>query len=1161
MSRQVTLLFLLLLLCPFFAFAQTNITGQIFDEGTKEALPFVFVKVESLALGTVSEGDGKFQIKIPPKYDELQVVFSYVGYEDLKISVKDLRAKNGKPIYMKTASNLLSEVVVKPRKLMSAKALLRKVISKIPKNYSNVPSIVNGYYRESLKENGVYIRFADAVCSHHAAPYTNKKYKWKHYENPNNLFNGSLSALVNFAGGDLHRSHFHHKTLKEDQVKIIDSRSSLNYSKRDMNANIMGGPLSLFGRDRVKFRESFLGRKAYKRFDYLVDEVQDENGEWLYVLAFHTKTTKAQLEALEDNKRNIKQWALANKNKLLKGKIYIDKNTFAVLRYECSVPNHLKEYFCGFTTMNNKHFDYKLDVRYKKKGGRYYLDYLRHEDEFIYKDTVENVVTPYAAISEFWVEDIQTEQVEKFKKKENFSNVNSNQLYDYALEYDSLFWVDYARKNELAKIETDIRKDMELEKTMEVQFRDKHRRDENMTAPIAKKEKHSFKIHGQIYQDDYAWLKDTKSPRHNKFVMDYLRVENDYTDNYFIPLRKKQRYIFSELSLMVQKNITSLPFKENGYLYFSKYSEEEEYPIYFRKKISEQAREEILLNVNEMAKGKDYYSAGGITVSPNNNIMAFYENTTGMDGAVLKFKDLEANVFLMDSLENIGSVTWIDDSSFYYAILEEKTFRAYQIKKHILFTKQETDELIFEEKNPAFSVSISKSKSKEFIFLSTSSSTSSETWYLRTDSPNTDFQLVRPREVEHLYSVAHFEDKFYIFTNKNALNYKVALADTANVAEKKWQDFIPHRKEVLLGSFVLFDNYYVMDEKVNVQNRLKVVNRSTGDSHYINFKEDIYNVNIGYNPDTDSDSLQFSYSSFRTPSTIYRYHMGDKGRRKVRQAPRPFTGTYKNIKVKREWVTAHDGKQIPLTIIYDKWKGDGKKSEHGRAFITSYGSYGAGQYPFYSPELFALLNRGFVYAIAHVRGGDDLGMEWYEDGKMLNKKNTFHDFISCTEFLIEKGYAQKGEITAQGGSAGGLLMGAIANMRPELFKTIILDVPFVDVINTMLDETLPLTSGEFEEWGNPKKKKYFDYIKSYSPYDNVKTQAYPNMLFFTSLNDTRVGYWEPAKMVAKLRETKTDDNLVLLKTNLFGGHGGGSGRYAYFRDMAYQLALIFELYE
>ena len=921
----------------------------------------------------------------------------------------------------------------------------------------------------------------------------------------------------------------------------------------------MGGPLSLLARNRLKYRESFLGPKKFRDFDYLVDETQDEMENELYVLTFRTTITKQMLDELEQSK-NRKQWKKANKHKLLQGKLYINPKDYAVVKFEASVPNELKKYFCGYTVMAIKHFDYKLDAEFKKENGKYTIDYLRHEDEFIFKDTTDQTTTPYAAISEFHRLETQYTNVEPFSRADRFENVNNNQLYDYALAHDSLFWKEYTAQHPIATIDSSIRKDMEGEKTMEGQFTAKQTRDLNLLPPVAQKKPSSIKIHGEKLIDPYQWLKEPKSPRNNKAVFDYLSAENEYTDNYFIPLRKLQRELFAALSSRVEEEYTSLPTRDNGYYYHLEYKKEDQYPIFYRKAIQDSTQKELLLDVNIMAKDQDYYDAGGINVSPNNQMMAYYENTTGSDRYVLKFKDLTTGALFPDSLIHIANMVWIDNQTLLYTSIDPTTLRSNKILRHKLGTPQKEDAVVFEEADARFEVACYKSKSKEFIFLSSGSTNSSETYYLRTDQPYGDFKLFSPRVENHLYSISHYKDQFYIISNKNAINYQILKTDTSNIEPSNWKTVISPRKDVLIEDFLIFDQYFVLNEKANAQNRLRVIHRQTKEEHYIKCKEEYYDIDIGYNPDTDTKILRYSYSSFVTPSQIIDYNMDTKYQKVIKKGKKSIY-YYSKFKIERTYATAPDGTQIPITLVYNKWRSKGTKSIHKRVYLTSYGSYGSGSTPGFSHYVHALLQRGFVFAIAHVRGGNDMGMQWYHDGRMLNKKNTFTDFIACAEHLIQEGYAAKGTITAQGGSAGGLLMGAIANMRPDLFKAIILDVPFVDVINTMLDDKLPLTTSEYEEWGNPSKKKYFDYIKSYSPYENVKAQDYPHLFFFTGINDTRVGYWEPAKMVAKLRDLKTDDNILLLKTDFYAGHGGGSGRYAGIKDAAYKLAIIFDLYK
>ncbi|MEP2239148.1 MAG: carboxypeptidase-like regulatory domain-containing protein, partial [Maribacter sp.] len=771
------------------SFSQTTVIGTIVDKKDASALPYAYLKIDDVALGTVTDGDGRFRIIIPEKYTNYNITLGYVGYKDLHLTIKDFIAKDGDVFAMESSNLELMEVVVTPKKMPSAKALLRKVIKNIPDNYASSPTMITGYYRETLKENGVFIKYSDAVCDYYAEPYSNKNYKWKEYQNPSDysFSNGSF----NFYSNSLHRVHFHHRTLKNEQVAIINSRSSSNLSKRDFEANIEGGPLGLFARNRVKYQQSFLGNKANRDFTYKISEVENTSGGWLYVLEFETKITKEELDAIA-SPNNRKQWNKANKHKLLKGKIYIDQDDFAVIHYECSVPNKLKEYFCGYGDMQVKHFDFKLDVSYKKKGNQYYIDKMRHEDEFIYKDTTDITTTYYSAISEFNTTNIDLNNQTKISEEENFANTTSNQLYELPLEYNDDFWKNYTTENPISVINTTIRTDMESDKSLEKQFRDKHIRNDSLPAPIAKKEPFIFKMHGENITDNYAWLKDTKSPVNNKPVMDYLRKENSYTDNYNIPLKKAQRTIYKDLIKSIEKNSSSLQAKRNGYLYYSTYSDDDEYPVYYRKAIKNDSVQE-LLNVNKMAKDKGYYNAGVGPVSPNNQLISVYENTTGKDEYILKIKDLSKNIFLSDSINNVGNMVWLDNSTFLYVDVEKETFQASKVYRHILGTDAKNDSIIYEEKDPSFSVSIEKSKSKEYIFLNTSNSISSESWYLKTNTPNGQFKVVRPREKNHIYHTTHYKDKFYILTNKNAINFKVVTTAIDDTLKGNWKDFIPHQ--------------------------------------------------------------------------------------------------------------------------------------------------------------------------------------------------------------------------------------------------------------------------------------------------------------------------------------------------------------------------------
>ena len=632
--------------------------------------------------------------------------------------------------------------------------------------------------------------------------------------------------------------------------------------------------------------------------------------------------------------------------------------------------------------------------------------------------------------------------------------------------------------------------------------------------------------------------------------------ENGYTNNYFKPLKPLQRELFKEVRSYVQDTYVSLAREEGGYKYYYKYAPEEEYARHYRKAKKKDSKEELLFDVNKMAEDKQYYAFGGYSVSPGNKVIAYSENTTGNDKWVLKFKHFAEDKVLPFSIDYIGGLVWLTDSTVLYVKVEEKTFRSSKVFKFNLSTGEKN--LVYEEADKKFSVSVSKSRSKQFAFINSYGSNQNEVQLLNLDNPHGSFRMVAERRPDHKYSLAHYEDKFYILTNHKALNNKLMVADTSKFSEEHWKQEIDENPEIEISAIVPFKNWMVFQERHGLKHKIKVVNKLDGKEHYIKQGSDRA-VYVGENNDFDTDTLRISKANYHRPLRIQDYDMTEKKFKTLKSVGGISPAFFAKVEV--VYAKAKDGTEIPITLIYNKFQvknkiKDGKKPP---LYITGYGSYGSSYSASYNPNMAPLLQKGFVYAIAHVRGGGDLGEKWYQEGKMLKKKNTFTDFITCTEHLISLGYGETGKVIAEGGSAGGLLMGAIANMRPDLYKLLILDVPFVDVINTMLDDKLPLTSLEYDEWGNPNEKKYFKYIKSYSPYENVEAKDYPNMLFLTAINDSRVGYWEPAKMVAKLRQMKTDDNEVLLRTDFSSGHGGASGRYASLAETAFKYALILEM--
>ncbi len=923
-----------------------------------------------------------------------------------------------------------------------------------------------------------------------------------------------------------------------------------------MDANIEGGPLNLIGRDRIKYLEKFMRSGKKNKYIYTVSEQETKDNGWEYVLTFKSKYDQTYLDK-RLKKKNPRLWM--NSGYFLEGQIHIDQETFAATSINYNVPTHLKKYICGYDTMAIKHFDYKINLEYKKFDDKYSLAYVRMEDEFIFVDTIENEITPYSAVAELFIEDNLPQRVKPFPKDSLFANSDFNHLYDLPLSYNANFWIDYMKKHPQFKIASEVRAEMEAKKSLEKQFKDKHQKDTTLLPPVAKIVPYTYTIHNKTYTDDYAWLKDTSAPLYNNEVMEYIDAENKYAKNYFIPLRKQERILYREMLSHVEKEYTSLPSQIRGYKYYMEYGFEEEYPVYFRTNLDSTKRE-ILLDTRELAKNYDYYAAGFPTPSPNDKLVAFSENTTGSSKATLKFKDLVTGEMLQDSVLNASGFTWIDNKSFIYTEQEKKTNRSYIAKIHVLNTPQKEDKVIFKEKDVKFSIGVYKNKMNDMILINSSSGITSETYFFRINETIPSLKLIYPREQGINYSITQVENKFFITTNENAKNYKVVVVDTVNYDKSNWKLVLPEDKDHMLVDLDILKKYYVVTDKDNAQNRIRIIERSSGKEHTVKFKKDIYQASAHSSREYDIDSIRISYSTPKTSGITYSYKISEQEKTVLKKQKLPYPVMKWGIKVERVMVTARDGAEIPMTIIYNKHIKKSKENTNRKAYITSYGSYGSSMTVGFNANLYPLLERGFTIAIPHIRGGSDKGYEWYEDGKMFNKKNTFYDFIDCTKYLIEEEYATKGNIVAEGASAGGLLMGAVANMAPDLYKLIVLDVPFVYVINTMLDDKLPLTTGEYEEWGNPNIKKQFKYMKSYSPYDNVTAQNYPTLLFTTGLSDQQVGYWEPAKMVAKLRATKTDDNEIILTTSLHAGHGGQAGRFDYIRTLAKQYAFIVDAF-
>ena len=675
-------------------------------------------------------------------------------------------------------------------------------------------------------------------------------------------------------------------------------------------------------------------------------------------------------------------------------------------------------------------------------------------------------------------------------------------------------------------------------------------------APTAKKVPKNLEKHGDVRVDNYYWMND----REDKEVIAYLDSENTYKDSLMKHTKDFQKKLFEEMKGRIKEDDSSVPYKNNGYWYITRFEMGQQYPIYSRKKESLEADEEIMFNGNEMAKGHDYFQLGGLSVSPNNTMAVFGVDTVSRRQYTLQIKNLKTGEIFSDKIENTtGGAVWADDNkTIYYTKKDATTLRSDKIYKHVLGTKSSEDVLMHNEEDETFSTYVYKTKSKKFIVIGSYSTLTSEFQVLKANDPNGKFKVFTPRTRGLEHSIAHYGDDFYVLTNKDgATNFKLMKVNEENTSVENWKDFIPHRKDVFLEDIEIFKDYYVLSERENGLNKLRVVRWDKTDDYYLPFDSETYTAYVSTNPDFDTDILRYSYNSMTTPSSTIDFKMTTK-EKDVKKEQEVLGGKFdkKNYLEKRIWATARDGVKVPMSIVYHK---DTKFTKDTPVLQYAYGSYGHTIDPYFSTVRLSLLDRGFIYVLTHIRGGQYLGRPWYEDGKLFKKKNTFTDFIDCSKYLINEGYTSAEHLYAMGGSAGGLLMGAIVNMSPETYNGVVAAVPFVDVITTMLDDSIPLTTGEYDEWGNPNEKKAYDYMKSYSPYDNVKKMAYPNMLVTTGLHDSQVQYFEPAKWVAKLREMKTDDHLLLFDINMEAGHGGASGRFEALKEVAKEYAFILDL--
>lgn len=674
------------------------------------------------------------------------------------------------------------------------------------------------------------------------------------------------------------------------------------------------------------------------------------------------------------------------------------------------------------------------------------------------------------------------------------------------------------------------------------------------TPPLAKRVPHRLEHHGHVRTDEYYWLRDRENPE----VLAYLHAENEYAAMLRNHTGDLEQTLFEEICGRIQPTDLSVPFRLGDFWYYIRYEEGKEYALYCRKEKSLTNPESIMVDGNELARGHDYFSLGNWAVSPGQDILAYAIDTQGRRIFTIGFKNLTTGETLDDCIPLVtGNMEWGNDNrTLIYSRQDPETLRSNQIFRHRLGTNPALDTLVYEETDETFSVSIEKTKSKRYLMIGSHQSITSEYRYVHADYPESDFQIFQARKRGHEYDVDHLGDHFFIRTNDEAKNFRLMRTETNKTSLAQWEEVIPHRPEVFLEGFELFENFLVLEERRQGLIHLRVIRTTDGSEHELDFGEPAYLATLGDNLEADTSYLRYGYTSMTTPMTIYDYHMATREKILLKQEPVLGNFHISHYRTERLFAPASDGITIPISLVYRK--GFVPNGTHP-LLLYGYGSYGASMDASFSSPRLSLLDRGFVYALAHIRGGEELGRQWYENGKLLFKKNTFTDFIACAEFLLQQGYAAPQKLFAIGGSAGGLLMGAIINMRPDLFHGVVAQVPFVDVVTTMLDPNIPLTTGEYDEWGDPNQQQFYEYMLSYSPYDNLQPQSYPHLLVTSGLHDSQVQFWEPTKWVAKLRALKTDNQRLLLRTNMDAGHSGASGRFKRYEETAMIYAFLLDL--
>ncbi len=1101
----------------------STVKGIILDNGTENAIPYVTIQIQKTTIGTITNVDGEFELRIPQKYADNNLIISSIGYK-----TDTIRIKPALTIKLQENNFDLNEVVVKP---LDPLEVLKSAIAKIPENYSTIPVELNAFYRGLVKEDTTYINVVEAVCDFHYAPYNEifDKYKaQKDYFVNRHLQNCTSSEGFN--------NYFDLYTSPNDQLKIVESRIS-NYNTKTLSETFtIGGPLQLIASNKSKYLNDFMDVNHFKHYKYKIEGYSFYNNKDVIVISFQPKAWQ-----FRNHNPGVVKKVYRKKyyNAEFAGKIYIDKQTYAFIRFDYNIVRVKK--------MQKMQPDFlHVTIDYKNLNNKWYLSQItkRKSEEWYRKSqNADSLITEQQLI----VNNIQTQDVKPFKKEEIVPHSAYFTLNRYPIAYNADFWKHYniLTYNKLSKKATN---DLQRKESLEQQFIDMQAKNDSLPQPLALKIDSVVHIQDTVLVDPYKWLED----KSNENTTNYLREENQYTYNYYVPLHKLQNDLTSEMLARYPKRSAtsdSLKTKHIGaYTYFFRYDDIYDYPIITRKDSTLNAKEEPVFNFHNLEEKYDYFDIPEIDISPDNKYLSFSYDSIGNE----KYKGFIyeiGNKKPVKQIPDFWDLVWSNKKGIFYYVRRTDGERPSDLYCGNLNSSLYNEQLIYHEPDRLFDVNIKKSQLNNFLFVSLSSMNQSECRYIDLSIEDGELKIFYPREKGHLYRVKEGEKDFYILSNKDAVNNRLFVTPKNNTSQDIWKEIISNRKDTLLSDFYVTKNCIILNEIANAKNSISTLDTKTLKKTTINSGNETSSLFIS-DFDYDTDSVLLMESDFNEPDKFYKYSLSSHNKIFYRQT---------NIKgynpddyiTKLVWGTSNGGEKIPISLIYSKKI---KLNGNNPLLLEGYGSYGLNYFPSFSVDKISLLQRGFIYAIAHVRGSSMLGNQWHKDGMLLNKTNTFNDFITCAEYLVKNKYTNSNLLFACGGSCGGMLMGNIANNRPDLFRGLLIEHPAVCTLDWLKD-----SEDNELEFGNPfQNKQDFNNILSYSPYQNVKKKNYPAMLFISGYNDLRVKYWNATKMVARLRANNTSENPILLRT-VPTGHTGGSDLYSYCKEMAYEYAFIMDL--